>query len=101
MICRYPLHFELISHLFQLPDSRRSGETRTNGNGHNFGQVGHGSDGHMPHGHTYGQVGHGSDGHMSHGHHVSSPPLVRIDTGSVSSGETLNVHKRGIDEEQV
>ena len=55
----------------------------------------------MPHGHTYGQVGHGSDGHMSHGHHVSSPPLVRIDTGSVSSGETLNVHKRGIDEEQV
>ena len=63
--------------------------------------MGHGSDGHMPHGHTYGQVGHGSDGPMSHGHHVSSPPLVRIDTGSVSSGETLNVHKRGIDEEQV
>ena len=77
----------------------RSGETRTNGNGHNYGQMGgHGSDGHMSHGHNYGHV---SDGHVSHGHHVTSPPLVRIDTGSVSSGETLNVHKRGIDEESM
>jgi len=31
---------------------------------------------------------------------VTSPPLVRIESGSVGSGETLNVHKRGYDEEQ-
>ena len=32
---------------------------------------------------------------------MTSPPLVRIESGSVGSGETLNVHKRGYDEEQV